>query len=87
MLRIGRTLSAQARRAGHGAGGCRIAAMANPGVADVLDTLERYARAFDELSKEQDAHYSARSFVRWLRLETTVVRDRDTTEGASARAA
>ena len=36
-----------------------------------LDALERYARAFDAISDEQDAHYSARSFVRWLRLETT----------------
>ena len=36
-----------------------------------LDALERYARAFDAISREQDAHYSARSFVRWVRLETT----------------
>ena len=45
--------------------------MRDPGVIDALDALERYARAFDEISREQDAHYSARSFVRWLRLETT----------------
>jgi len=44
--------------------------MRDPGVIDALDALERYARAFDEISREQDAHYSARSFVRWLRLET-----------------
>ena len=43
--------------------------MRDPGVIDALDALERYARAFDEISREQDAHYSARSFVRWLRLE------------------
>jgi len=44
-------------------------------VIDALDALERYARAFDETSREQDAHYSARSFVRWVRLETTGVPD------------
>ena len=45
--------------------------MRDPGVIDALDALERYARAFDEISSESDAHYSARSFVRWVRLETT----------------
>lgn len=45
--------------------------MRDPGVIDALDAPERYARAFDEISREQDAHYSARSFVRWLRLEAT----------------
>jgi Ca2+-binding EF-hand superfamily protein len=45
--------------------------MRDPGFIDALDALERYARAFDVFSREQDAHYSARSFVRWLRLETT----------------
>ena len=45
--------------------------MRDPGVIDALDALERYARAFDEISDEQDARYSARSFVRWVRLETT----------------
>ena len=45
--------------------------MRDPGVTDALDALERYARAFDEISREQDAHYSARSLVRWLRLEAT----------------
>lgn len=39
--------------------------MRDPGVIDALDALERYARALDEISREQDAHYSARSFVRW----------------------
>ena len=39
--------------------------MRDPGVIDALDALERYARAFDEISREQNAHYSARSFVRW----------------------
>jgi len=39
--------------------------MRDPGVIDALDALERYARAFDEISRESDAHYSARSFVRW----------------------
>ena len=49
--------------------------MRDPGVIDALDALERYARAFDAISDEQDAHYSARSFVRWVRLETTARRD------------
>ena len=48
--------------------------MRDPGVIDALDALERYARAFDEISRESDAHYSARSFVRWVRLETTAPR-------------
>jgi hypothetical protein len=48
--------------------------MRDPGVIDALDALERYARAFDQISDEQDARYSARSFVRWLRLETTAPR-------------
>ena len=43
--------------------------MRDPGVIDALDALERYARAFDAISAEQDAHYSARSFVRWVRLQ------------------
>jgi hypothetical protein len=37
--------------------------------------MERYARAFDAISDEQDAHYSARRFVRWVRLETTAPED------------
>ena len=45
--------------------------MRDPGVIDALDALERFAVAFDAISAEQDAHYSARSFVRWLRLEAT----------------
>ena len=45
--------------------------MRDPGVIDALDALERYAGAFDEISGEQDAHYSARSFVRWIRMETS----------------
>ena len=45
--------------------------MRDPGVIDALEALERYARAFDEISREQDAHYSARSFVRWVKLETS----------------
>ena len=45
--------------------------MRDPGVIDALDALERYAGAFDEISRESDAHYSARSFVRWVRLEAT----------------
>ncbi len=49
--------------------------MRDPGVIDALDALERYARAFDAISAEQDAYYSARSFVRWVRLETTARRD------------
>ena len=49
--------------------------MRDPGVIDALDALERYARAFDEISRESDAHYSARSFVRWVRLEMTAPKD------------
>ena len=49
--------------------------MRDPGVIDALDALERYARAFDEISDEQDARYSARSFVRWVRLEAKARRD------------
>ena len=45
--------------------------MRDPGVIDALHALERYARAFDAISDEQDARYSARSFVRWVRLEAT----------------
>jgi hypothetical protein len=47
--------------------------MRDPAVIDALEALERYARAFDEISAEQDAHYSARSFVRWVRLETAPI--------------
>ena len=49
--------------------------MRDPGVLDALDALERYARAFDAISAEQDAHDSARSFVRWVRLEAKARRD------------
>ena len=49
--------------------------MRDPGDIDALDALERYARAFDAISDEQDARDSARSFVRWLRLETNAPRD------------
>ena len=49
--------------------------MRDPGVIAALDAQERYARAFDEISDEQDERYSARSFVRWVRLETTARRD------------
>ena len=30
--------------------------MRDPGVIDALDALERYARAFDAISRESDAH-------------------------------
>ena len=60
--------------------------MRDPGVVDALDALERYARAFDEISAEQDAHYSARGFVRWVRLEAKPNdeprRDRERVEAA-----
>jgi hypothetical protein len=60
--------------------------MRDPAVIDALEALERYARAFDEISAEQDAHYSARSFVRWVRLETAPRhepnRDREQSEAA-----
>ena len=45
--------------------------------------MERYAHAFDEISRESDAHYSARSFVRWVRLETTARRDGEAPTGHS----
>ena len=53
--------------------------MRDPGVLTALDALERYARVFDDISDEQDARYSARSFVRWVRLEATAppARERD----------
>ena len=50
----------------------RIRHMRDPGVIDALDALERYARVFDAISRESDAHYSARSIVRRVRLKTTV---------------
>ena len=53
----------------------RESAHARPRCHRRLDALERYARAFDAISDEQDAHYSARSFVRWVRLETTAPED------------
>ena len=46
----------------------------HPGILTARDALERYARAFDEISDAQDACYSARSFVRWVRLEATAPR-------------
>ena len=60
--------------------------MRDPGIVRALDALERYARVFDEISDEQDARYSARSFVRWVRLEATAPpaseRDRDKVRAA-----
>ena len=51
--------------------------MRDRAVVDALEALERYARAFDAISREQDAHYSARSFVRLVRLDgTTRIADR-----------
>jgi hypothetical protein len=59
--------------------------MRDPGVIDALDALDRYARAFDAISGEQDARYSARGFVRWVRLETTVERrPMEATDGSNA---
>ena len=55
-------------------------------VSAALVALERYALAFDAISQEQDAHYSARSFVRWVRLETTAER-RNAAEHKATRAA
>ena len=55
--------------------------MREPGVVDALDALERYARAFDRA--EQDAHYSARSFVRWVRLETAGRQPMEATDGSN----
>lgn len=51
--------------------------MPDPGVIDALDAVERYARAFDEISRESDARYSARSFVRLVRLQTAAQWDRE----------
>ena len=62
--------------------------MRDPGVIDALDALERYARAFDEISRESEAHYPARSFVRWVRLETAerdVIRQDSPDEAEPAR--
>ena len=59
--------------------------MRDPGVIHALDALERYARAFDAISDEQDARYSAGSFVRWVRLEATAPKygERHTSEPAT----
>ena len=54
-------------------------------VLDALEALERYARAFAEISAETDAHYSARAFVRWVRLEVTVPRDYKRREAGQRR--
>ena len=51
--------------------------MPDPGLIDAVDAVERYARAFDEISRESDAHSSTRSFVRWVRLQTTARWDRE----------
>jgi len=40
-------------------------------VASVLDALQRYAEAFDEVSDETGARYSAAAFVRWLKIEVS----------------
>ena len=55
-------------------------------VIEALDALERYARAFDEINRESDAHYSARSFVRWVRLETAAPKDAERRPSEVARA-
>jgi hypothetical protein len=60
--------------------------MRDPGVIDALDALERYARAFDAISAEQDAHYSARSFVRWVRLEAAAPTGNDRSVSEVGRA-
>ena len=60
--------------------------MHDPGIVNALDALERYARTFDQISDEEDARYSARSFVRWVRLGATAPtaseRDRDKVRAA-----
>ena len=63
--------------------------MRDPGVIDALDALERYARTFDAISDEQDARYSARSFVRWVGLEATApnAAARSRPDGGQAREA
>jgi hypothetical protein len=63
--------------------------MRDPAVIDALEALERYARAFDEISAEQEAHYSARSFARWVRLETMTAHqgERITRDGERVEAA
>jgi len=38
--------------------------MRDPAVVDAVDALERYARAFDEISDESGARYSAAVFIR-----------------------
>ena len=38
-----------------------------------LEQLDRLARAFDEISDETGARYSAGAFVRWLRAEALQV--------------
>ena len=40
----------------HVSNGASTLLMRDPGVIDALDGLKRYARAFDEISRESDAH-------------------------------
>jgi hypothetical protein len=61
--------------------------MRETAVVDALEALERYAHAFDAISAETDAHYSARAFVRWVRLEVTVPRDAERREARRRREA
>jgi hypothetical protein len=42
-----------------------------------LEQLKRYAAAFDEMSDETGARYSAATFVEWLRLETSTLPRRE----------
>jgi len=50
--------------------------MRDPGVITALGALERYARAFDAISAEAEARYSATAFVKWVQLETRAFCDR-----------
>src|SRR5687767_14229421 len=40
--------------------------MRNPGIIEALYALERYARAFDAISDEQDAHNIAETLMPWI---------------------
>jgi hypothetical protein len=49
----------------------RIQTAKDASLANVLDALQQYADAFDEVSDETGARYSAAAFVRWLKIEVS----------------
>jgi hypothetical protein len=62
----------------------RIQAARDASLASVLDALQRYAEAFDEVSDETGARYSAAAFVRWLKIEVSPPREAERHEPSRA---